>query len=517
MKTKAYQISCTILFGLVLVGLPITSLPLVAQIFGSMVAPFSAIPLAILILIWLIPYLLKGGRLPNEILPILYFALFAIIISAGAFFLDGFYARDRDFFDQSFRAILTILIGLSFYITVSAYIQKKAIIRQALIFLYLGGMVLILWSNFEVFLLLRFGNVGNFPQWVLSFKTIIARQIPGLEFLSRVTGFAYEPSWFGLIFTLIFFPLWLSSVFQRKSLFKWQLWRFQLEDFLLVLSIIPYAYSFPRVGLLAFILMLLYLALLGFIKLYQKIMAWMMEHRSERLQQSVFLRVLIAIILILLVLSIIIGAAVTFVQVASQQDYRFQLIIDQINTENLRNFTFSEEQIITLARRLAFYERTIFWFGGWHIFADYPMGVGLGNAGFYMVNRLNSQGYASFEIRNLIYQSQNLMNTKSLWFRLLSETGIIGFGIYLTWVYLLWRSARFIQKSHDPIMKIVGLAGNLFVLAFIIEGFSVDSFAIPYQWITASLISAGRLVVYKEKITDEPDKIQQTTSNIADV
>lgn len=502
MKSKIYRISCTILFGLVLVGLPVTSLPLLAQIFGSMVAPFSVIPLLILIVIWLMPYFLQKGRLPNEILPMLYFALFAVIISAGAFFLDGFYARGRNFFDLSLRAMITLIIGLSFYVTVTAYIQKREIIRQALIFIYIGGAILLLWSNFEVLLMLRFGNVGNFPQWVLSFKSIIARQIPGLEFLSRVTGFAYEPSWFGLIFTLIFFPLWLSAVFQRKSLLKYRLWRFQLEDLLLVLSIIPYAYSFPRVGLMAFILMLFYLAILGFIKIYQRILAWMMKRRGQKVQRSLLFKALLAIVLILIVLAIIIGAAVAFVQVASEQDYRFQLIIDQFNAGSFRDFSFSEEEIITLARRLAFYERTIFWFGGWHIFADYPMGVGSGNAGFYMVERINSQGYASFEIRNLIYQAQNLMNTKSLWFRLLSEMGLIGFAIFITWVYLLWRSAGFIQKSRYPILQIVGLAGKLFVLAYIIEGFSVDSFAIPYQWISASLITAGRLIVHKE-LTEE--------------
>lgn len=503
MNTRIYRISCTILFGLVLVGLPVTSLPILAQIFGSMVAPFSAIPLAILIIIWLMPYLFQKGKLPNEILPILYFTLFAVIISAGAFFLDGFYARNRDFFDQSLRAIITLLIGLSFYITISAYIQKKAILRQALIFIYVGGVILLLWSNFEVFLMVRFGTVGNFPQWVLSFKTIIARQIPGLEFLSRVTGFAYEPSWFGLIFTLIYFPLWLSAVFQRKSLLQFHLWKFQLEDLLLALSIIPYAYSFPRVGLLAFILMLFYLAILGFKKLYQKILNWLLIRSGGRFQNALLFKAVLSLVLILTMLSIIIGAAVAFVQVASEQDYRFQLIIDQFNAGSFRNFSFSEEEIITLARRLAFYERTIFWFGGWQIFADYPMGVGLGNAGFYMVERVNSQAYASFEIRNLIYQAQHLMNTKSLWFRLLSETGIIGFAIFITWVYLLWRSAGFIQKSRFPMMQIVGLAGKLFVLAFLVEGFSVDSFAIPYQWVSASLITAGRLIVQQELIIDQ--------------
>ena len=41
-------------------------------------------------------------------------------------------------------------------------------------------------------------------------------------------------------------------------------------------------------------------------------------------------------------------------------------------------------------------ERTIYWFGGWRMFADYPFGVGLGN-GFYMVDQINSLGYGSLK------------------------------------------------------------------------------------------------------------------------
>jgi O-antigen ligase len=143
-------------------------------------------------------------------------------------------------------------------------------------------------------------------------------------------------------------------------------------------------------------------------------------------------------------------------------------------------------------------ERTIYWFGGWRIFADYPFGVGLGNAGFYMVDRINSLGYGSFEVRNILYQSTSLMNIKSLWIRLLAETGFIGLSVYLTWLYLLWRNSTFIQKSDDTLLQIVGMAGKFFVLAYLVEGFSVDTFTFPYPWVTASLISAGSLIMRKE-------------------
>jgi len=235
-KSRPYQILCTVLLGLVLLGLPITSLPLISQFTGSMVAPFSAIPLAILILIWFVPFLIRKGKLPKEIIPLLYFVLVALIISAGAYFLDGFYTRGRNFFNQSLRAFFTLAVGLSFYFTLSAYLDSESILRTALRLISLSGIWLILWSIFEIFLLRTRGTVGNFPIWVLSLKAILAYQIPGLEYLNRVSGFAYEPSWYALYFTLVLFPLWFSSVFQRKSLFKFRLWVFIVEDILLALG-----------------------------------------------------------------------------------------------------------------------------------------------------------------------------------------------------------------------------------------------------------------------------------------
>jgi len=44
----------------------------------------------------------------------------------------------------------------------------------------------------------------------------------------------------------------------------------------------------------------------------------------------------------------------------------------------------------------------------------------------------------------------------------------------------------------------------LFILAYLVEGFSVDSFAIPFQWISASLISAGGFVALKMKKEEQP-------------
>ena len=125
-----------------ILGLPVTSFPLLANLTGAIVAPFSAIPLALLMLVWLIPYLLERGKYPIEILPYLYFLIIALIISALAFFMDGHYARGQSFW-QSLRAFITVIIGLSFYLSFSVFPQDEKRLRQTLVFISVMGMLLI--------------------------------------------------------------------------------------------------------------------------------------------------------------------------------------------------------------------------------------------------------------------------------------------------------------------------------------------------------------------------------------
>ena len=495
---KYYQVLCTILFALVLIGLPLTTFPLIRRITGSMVAPFSALPLFGLMLIWLVPYLFRQGTFPKEFVPIIYFAIFTVLISAGAYFLDGLFMRGRTFFDQSLRALFTLGIGLSFYFTLTSFMQNKAIVHRALKFIYAGGIIIIIWSVFEIILLRIYGWQYYFPEPIFNFKAAFVYQDPGLLFIDRVSGFAFEPSWYVLIYNLVLFPLWLSAIYLRKSIFKFKVWFFILEDFLFIAAVPLFVLSFPRIGLLALVLMVLFFGLLLFKKAFQFIHAWFINHKKLKIKNSFFFRAVLILILLIIFLTAITSAANILIQFVGERDFRFQLLIDQILYLNLGDLPTSETDILLFSRQLAFMERTVYWVAGWNVFVDYPFGVGLGNTGFYMYDRLHSIGYESYEVRNIMNRTEYFANSKSFWIRLLSETGFIGFGIYITWLYLLWRNSIFIQKSQQSMMKIVGLAGQFFILAHIVEGFSVDSFAFPYPWVTASLISASSLIVRKE-------------------
>ncbi len=145
----------------------------------------------------------------------------------------------------------------------------------------------------------------------------------------------------------------------------------------------------------------------------------------------------------------------------------------------------------------------IYWCDGWHTFNDYPFGVGLGNAGFYFNDRVNGQALKSIEMRDLIYRASYLPNTKNLWVRLLAETGFPGLVVFLVWLIVLWRSTALMRKRGSATLQIVGLAGQLFLLAYLLEGFSMDSFAMPYQWLMTGLISAGGMWVRKSAAEEQ--------------
>ena len=508
-KNAVYRILCSVLWLLILVGLPMTSFPILCQLTGAIVAPFSAIPLAILLLVWLVPFILERKKFPAEIVPYLYFLLIALVISASAFFMDGYYARGRDFFGQSLRAFVTVGIGLSFYLMIAAFPRDEKTLRKTFLFIYIGGGLLILWSLMEVILLRSYGSLQNMPGWFVSIRAALATQSASVDVTNRVAGFAYEPSWFVREFNLVLFPIWLSAVVQRKSIFKFRLWIFQIEDLLMVLGLIVFGASSPRVGLIAFLASVIYLGFLLIKWVHKRIAQWYLKRRQRQPKNVFWVKLILLVVMIVILFTVFAGALAGYVLIASRWDNRYQLLLEEYTFSTVDLFPLTETKLIVLARNLAFFERMVYWFGGWNIFNDYPFGVGLGNAGFYFNEQMNGMGFDSLEIRNLIYRAGYLANTKNFWTRLLSETGFIGLAAFLVWLYILWRSTVLIRKSQSKIMQILGLAGQLFLVAYLIEGLSMDSFAMPYQWVMTGLISAGGLIVRREiAARDKPQVLE---------
>jgi len=480
------------LWGLTLIGLPLTSFPLITKLTGATVAPFSAIPLAILAVIWLIPFVVRGGKLPKEVAPFVIFTLFVIALAAFAFFQDVGTFRNRSLLGQTVRTFIPFGIGLTFFLITSAWHLNELVLRRSLQFIYIGGGLLLVFSMSQagfIFLLHRpYPDVLNEIMGVLVTQSYMVGN-------PRLAGLTWEPSWFAHQLNMLYLPLWLAATYQRTSVFP-KIWKISLENVFLILGMAVFFLSSPRIGGVAFMLMLFYLFLRLNTTVYRVVIRrlsglWSAVKRPGLLRFGVGTLVVLAFIGIYLAFSAVI------IKVASERDWRLGLIVNSpLSQDEIRQISaFDENSLFYLGIRFAFLERTVYWMDGWHIFNDFPiLGVGLGNAGFYFMSHLPAVGWSSIEVRAVAYLNDSLPNIKSIWYRLLAETGIVGFSLFVGWLLVLWYSTGASLRSQNNTIKTVALAGRLAILAFIMEGFSIDTFGLPYLFVITGLAASAGMI-----------------------
>jgi hypothetical protein len=502
MKTThtVYRLALAGLWGLALVGLPMTSFPLFTELTGAIVTPFSALPVLLLVGLWLVPHLLRGGALPLETRPFVVFILVLVAVSAGAFFLEipGF--RGRTVLGQELRAFVTVAIGASFYLLFSAFPRDEAGLRRTLRWVHAGGIILLLWAMLQIYIM-QMDMV--YPRWALNIEEWLAVRTPYFRTGGhRVTGFAYEPSWFSHQMVILYIPLWYSASYYQATSFGFRLGRLTVENILAVIGTVAFFFSSPRVSLIAFFLLFVFLFAKVNLALYRRLLqrvSYLPALKSHHQKGS--FRFLTGLVLTFVVLSLYTVFTLTAFNAASQRDWRLAALRDNppSTSQMLKVLTLDEKNVLAFSHRFFFLERTTYWFTGWRVFNHYPwFGVGLGNTGFFALQETPGMGWGSFEVRDYLYHMEILPNVKSLWVRLLSESGLVGFFTFATWLLVLLFSARLTARSSNPLFKHLALAGQLVLVALLAEGFSIDSFAMPYLWVAMGLVSASGLIFRRQ-------------------
>jgi hypothetical protein len=491
---NSYNLVVEYLWALVWIGLPLTSFPVLGWITNSQAAPFSAIPLAILGIIWFIPQLLHGRQLPREVIPLLFFALACIISSTAVYFIDdALYFGTRTFWGQSLRILFTLVIGMAFYLTTAGWLKTEPSLRRALQLIHIGGAIMLLWGLIQTIII--FTMNGQFPAILEKTRLWLVIQNYAVREGNRVTSLAYEPSWFAHQLNMLYLPLWLASTFLKQSVFKVRILRLSVENLLLVFGLAEFLLSRPRIGLVGLLLVVAFLLIKICVSLIKKVNRYLSDrfHLGDKAGKTG--RVLMTILISFVMVALFVSVAFLIVYVGSLYDERLALIFEPIPKAELEIIKAMDEgTLLHIGRRLQFLERVVYWLNGWHVFRDYPfLGVGLGNSGFFIYSHAPQTGWMTGELRDLVYRLNFAVNTKSYWFRILAETGLVGFSLFITWLAGLWRSASFLYKNNRMTCQIIGLGGQLALLAFIVEGFSLDSFTLPYLWVSAGLISAARL------------------------
>jgi hypothetical protein len=491
-----------IIWAIALICLPITSFPLFASITSGLVAPLSIIPFFILLLLWVVPLVIHKGFLPKETMPLVVFTLAAILSCAAAyyFYIPGF--KGKTVTGQEIRALFTLAVGLTFFLVTATWVKDTARLKNTWKYITIGGMISLAWAAVQAYFIYKQYNF--YPSWVDQIQSLLVIHSPSFyPNTGRITGMTYEASWFAHQMVIVYLPIWLAATYHQTSAFRFRLWRFSLENFLLILGLVAFFLSSPRIGLVSLLLMAIYVFIRLNITLQRKVVSRLSKskllqkdgahnHHKSLLSPLVSLAIFCIYFLVL-------GGAILL---AIQHDWRLATLVSNPPTpqEIAGLLTLDQTTLLSLSNRFIFLERMVYWLNGWNVFNQFPwLGVGLGNAGFFFPQLAPSMGWSSAEIRNVLYYFTQLPNVKSLWFRLLAETGLLGFSVYIAWFYTLYQSSRFSQHHPEAAVKTLAFAGQLALLAFIGEGFSIDSFAMPYFWVMAGIV-AGTALMFRQQI-----------------
>jgi O-antigen ligase len=478
-KRSIHRLLTDILWALLILLLPITSVPWIMHIFHTnAVAAPSVLVMLLILAIWFIPYLWKKGAFPYQSIPFLGFIGTALVSSLLAFFLPIPPFRDISLSSNELPAFLTLGIGACFYLVTACWASSPQRMKFLFRFVNWAGIALALWGSTQAYYSLFHASI--YPAWMFQVQAVISN---GTLYLSRISSFALEPSWLAHQLNLLFIPYWLGATLtgfsaHRKKLFS----RISLENILLVLGIMMLFLSSSRIGLLAFLCCIGFLVLLGILWFYKWLSSRILARVRSSLKKPVRWLLPIASVMVLLVLifGIFFGAGFFL----SRTDWRMATLF---------NFqTYASTNWFDIANQMVFAERIVYWQVGMRVFNSYPLlGVGLGNTGYFFPQFVYQYGLNLPEVQNIINRDLSIPNAKNLWVRVLSETGIVGFAFFASWLVILWISAVQISRSGERILKTISWMGRLAIVAYFIEGLSIDTFGLPYIWISLGLVTAG--------------------------
>jgi O-antigen ligase len=295
----------------------------------------------------------------------------------------------------------------------------------------------------------------------------------------------YEPTAFADQIVVIWLPFLLGASITDFSVFKWR-WKWvTLEKFLLFWTMWILAFTLSRTGLIIGVGLILFgilLKLFDFIAVRRDIQGLSLREKIGGIIKNLRPRYALLILL---------GVAIfliSFYFLGSRSGYisRIWEYWDSAGDKDLR----------TYLRYIGFGSRIAYWQTAYHIYLEHPLfGVGLGNFTIYLPEFLPFQHLAlTPELLRHLVPRQNgsrVQTAKHFLLRILAETGLVGMGIFITFLLVLLAAGLYLWLSDDEGEHFWGTVSVLGVVAFVVDSFSFDSFAIPNPWIMFGMITAA--------------------------
>lgn len=457
------------LWGLVLLTLPVTTFRYIPGPLGrTTVKPLAFFPLALLVPVLFLLFLKRRRfRLPANTAQLLIFLLFALAASLVAALYAPIPLRSFVYTERALRAWVSLLIGLIFFLVAFWMNRDEGDLRHSLKWLYAGLIATILWSLVQAVAV-------NTP--LLARSTIDSIQLlfsdRGVQ-PRRITGFAYEPAWLADQIVIFYLPWILAAMLARRPLTRHK-WLEPLLFFFLAGLLI---FSYSRGGLLTGLAGILVVSLVAGRAVLGRWLAWFSSpfhpKRGGRLFSSaVWLRLGLVLLLVL-----IFSSAVAFL---ADYDY-FASLWRAAQAENLVDYVVG----ISAGPRLAYAA------AGYEVYEDFPLtGVGLGASGLYLFERYPAWAQTTPEIARQLSPDSNLFpNIKNLYIRLLAETGLPGFWLFIFFLLSFLGFIRKLYLSGQPVFRQAAIAGLFIWTSLALRNLTQDSLTFPIMWVSLGIIA----------------------------
>ncbi len=456
------------LWAAVLVALPVTSfrfLPFLGA--DTQVRPLSLVP-AILLLFVLGFRCVRERRLVfwnKGFQPLLVFILVAAISSAVGFFLMPVNLYSYSYSSRVLRAWLTFAVGLVFLVTAMCMNRDEQDLKFTIKWIYIGLIPEVAWSLIQV---IHIHIIHLFPLDRIQRLVLMA----GLPPNGRISGLALEPSWLAAQVMTIYLP-WAFAAMLKN--YQWGNRRWSIALILISCAFLL-TFTYSRSGILIAVGTVILTFIVAGRERIRQAWRWFISPLQQGLRSP---GRLLDIGLRIMVMAVVLGGLAGGTTILSRNQYFAKLW--QSRKTTLTNYFVD----IYAGPRLAYS------WAGWNIFDQHPWsGVGLGAAGLYLPQALPDWAHDNNpDIAQLLSpDNTSYPNTKDLYIRLLSETGILGFWSFVSLYILALGKLLKHLRSKQKVLVFLGTASLMAWLSIVLLGFTQDSLAMPVIWIPLGIL-----------------------------